>query len=322
VLRVLGGLGAARKAALAVVAAVLTTLAVPAWAQLTETTTPNAGASVSGATPVTIIDDRGRTVQLLRPPQRIVSLLPSLTEMVCALQACSRLVAVDRSSNFPTAVKHLPNAGGLEDANVELIVALMPDLVLLGSSARVIDRLERSGLTVVALEPKSQAQAKQTYLKIGAVLAVPEAPAQWRAVEDALLAARDAMPPAAVGARTYIEVASDPYAAGEASFMGELLTHIGWRNVVPTSMGPFPKLNPEWVVQSNPAVIVTTASSAVAMRARPGWSGIDALKQQRVCELRGAEADAFSRPGPRLPDAAWALVRCAQSWVSVPATAR
>ncbi len=321
-LRVSWALGPAPKAARAVLAAVLTTLAVPACAQRAESTASNENTGVFSATPLSIIDDRGRTVQLLRPPRRIVSLLPSLTEMVCALQACSRLVAVDRSSNFPAAVKQLPNAGGLEDANVELIVALKPDLVLLGSSARVIDRLERLGLTVVALEPKSQAQAKQTYLTIGAVLALPEAPTQWRAVEDALLAARDAMPPAAVGARTYVEVASDPYAAGEASFMGEILTHMGWRNVVPASMGLFPKLNPEWVVQSNPAVIVTTASSAAVMRARPGWSTIDALKQQRVCELRGADADAFSRPGPRLPDAAWALVRCAQSWASAPAMAR
>jgi iron complex transport system substrate-binding protein len=315
-------LGCSRLAARAVVVAGLSMLAVAAAAQRADATVPSADAAAPSPSPVSIVDDRGRNVQLPRPPQRIVSLLPSLTEMVCALQACSRLVAVDRSSNFPEAVKQLPNAGGLEDANVELIVALKPDLVLLASSARVVDRLERLGLIVVALEPKSQAQAKQAYLKIGAVLAVPEAAAQWRALDDAVLAARNAMPPMAVGARTYVEVASDPYAAGEASFMGELLTQVGWRNVVPSSMGAFPKLNPEWVVQSDPSVIVTTASSAASLQARPGWSGIDALKQQRVCELRGADADAFSRPGPRLADAAWALVRCAQSWADRPAPTR
>jgi iron complex transport system substrate-binding protein len=303
-------------------AAGLSVLACSAAAQRADAPGLSTDTVVSSPGPVSIVDDRGRRVQLARTPQRIVSLLPSLTEMVCALQVCDRLVAVDRSSNFPATVQRLPNAGGLEDANVELIVALKPDLVLLASSARVTERLERLGLTVMALEPKSQAQAKQAYLKIGAVLAVPEAASQWQALDEALLAARDAMPRTAVGALTYVEVASDPYAASEASFMGELLTQVGWRNVVPPSMGPFPKLNPEWVVQSNPSVIVTTASSAASLRARPGWAGIDALKQQRVCELRGADADAFSRPGPRLADAAWALVRCAQSWANGPVPAR
>ena len=78
-----------------------------------------------------VVDERGVTVSLPQPPQRIVTLLPSLTEGVCALGACSRLVGVDNYSNSPNAVLALPRLGGGLDPNVEAIVAVRPDAVLL-----------------------------------------------------------------------------------------------------------------------------------------------------------------------------------------------
>ena len=85
-------------------------------------------------------------------PQRIVSLLPSLTESVCELGACSRLVGVDRYSNWPTSVQQLPRVGGGIDPNIEAIVALKPDLVLMAESTRAAERLQALGLKVLMLE--------------------------------------------------------------------------------------------------------------------------------------------------------------------------
>ncbi|RYF01946.1 MAG: ABC transporter substrate-binding protein, partial [Comamonadaceae bacterium] len=118
---------------------------------------PNAHA----AGPVHIVDGRGRTVQFERSPQRIVSLLPSLTESVCELQQCHRLVGVDRYSNWPEAVGRLPRLGGGLDPNIEAIVALRPDVVLLSTSTRASDRLEALGVKVVALEPKTHADVQR-----------------------------------------------------------------------------------------------------------------------------------------------------------------
>src|SRR6478609_10204423 len=95
---------------------------------------------------ITVRDDLGKSVSFARPPQRIVSLLPSLSESVCALDACTRLVAVDDYSDFPEAVRRLPHVGGMEDARVESIVALKPDLVLAPTSSRALPRLEALGL--------------------------------------------------------------------------------------------------------------------------------------------------------------------------------
>jgi len=117
-----------------------------------------AGLAASAAAAEQVTDDRGRTLTLSAPPQRIVSLLPSLTETVCELRACARLVATDRFSDWPLAVRALPKVGGLEDAQIERIVALRPDLVLTAVSSRAIDRLEALGLPVLALEPRNHAE--------------------------------------------------------------------------------------------------------------------------------------------------------------------
>ncbi|MDZ4076292.1 MAG: helical backbone metal receptor, partial [Hylemonella sp.] len=104
---------------------------------------------------VQLTDDRGEPVTLARPPQRIVSLLPSLTETVCALGECQRLVGRDRYSNHPASVRPLPQVGGGLDPSIEAIVALKPDLVLLATSSRAAQRLQSLGLTVAAFEPRS-----------------------------------------------------------------------------------------------------------------------------------------------------------------------
>src|SRR3984957_3095379 len=79
-------------------------------------------AACAPSQPLVLRDDLNRTVTFNRPPQRIVSLLPSLTETVCALGACSRLVATDRYSDWPAEVKALPKTGGVEDGQGEGVV--------------------------------------------------------------------------------------------------------------------------------------------------------------------------------------------------------
>ena len=99
-----------------------------------------------------VTDDRGVVVTFDKSPQRIVSLLPSLTESVCELGECHRLVGVDRYSNFPDSVQKLPLVGGGLDPNIEAVVALKPDVVLMATSSRASERLRALGLKVVALE--------------------------------------------------------------------------------------------------------------------------------------------------------------------------
>jgi iron complex transport system substrate-binding protein len=255
------------------------------------------------------VDDRGRRVRLDAPPQRIVSMLPSLTETVCALGACDRLVAVDDFSNWPASVGRLPRVGGLEDAQVEAIVALRPDLVLLAGSTRALPRLERLGLKVLALEPRSLADFQRVAVQLDAVLGTGRARALWQQVQDELDQAARAVPPRQRGQRVYVEVGSGPYAAGAASFVGELLARVGGDNIVAAAMGPFPRLNPEFVVRADPQVILLTDGRA-DLAARPGWPAISAVREGRVCRFTPAQADLLVRPGPRLGQGAALVADC------------
>jgi iron complex transport system substrate-binding protein len=261
---------------------------------------------------VVVTDERGVKVDLPKPPQRIVTLLPSLTESVCTLGACERLVGVDRYSNWPDSVRALPQVGGGIDPNVEAVVALKPDVVLLAKSSRVTERLEALGLKVLVLEPKSHADVRRVLDVLDQVLGTNDAERVWRAIDASVSAAAQSLPPGATNTRVYFEVNSTPYAAGEASFIGETLARLGVRNIVPASLGPFPKLNPEFVVRANPDLIMVGERSAQGMGQRPGWAGIKAVREGRICRFTAAESDVLVRPGPRMGEAARLMARCLQ----------
>ncbi|MCY4753605.1 ABC transporter substrate-binding protein [Pelomonas aquatica] len=262
------------------------------------------------ASAIEIKDDLGHTATFAAPPQRIVSLLPSLTETVCELGACARLVGVDRYSNFPAQVNALPKLGGMDDSNVELIASLKPDMVLLAVSSRVSERLRALGLKVVALEPRSYRDVQRVLGIVGQVLGVDDAQRIWRHIEAGVAAAAGSVPAAARGLKVYYEVASGLYAAGESSFMGETLTKLGTGNIIPARLGPFPKINPEFVVKANPGLIMIGARGSEGLAERPGWNRIDAVRHGRICVFNAEDGDILSRPGPRMAEAAQIMARC------------
>ena len=257
-----------------------------------------------------ITDDNGVVVTFERSPQRIVSLLPSLAETVCELGQCQRLVGVDRYSTYPASLTKLPQVGGGLDPNIEMIVALRPDAVLMATSSRAGDRLRALGIKVVALEPKTHADVQRVMLKIGQLLEVPDPQRIWRAIDAAVMAAAQSLPAGARGTRVYFEVNPGPYAAGEGSFIGETLTRLGARNIVPASLGPVPKLNPEYIVRADPDLIMIGQRSVDGMAQRPGWMGMRAMREQRLCVFTTDESDTLVRPGPRMAEGARLMARC------------
>ena len=274
-------------------------------------------AAIAPAHALQVVDDRGVTVTFAQTPQRIVSMLPSLTESVCAMEQCQRLVGVDRYSNFPESLKNLPKLGGGMDPNIEGIVALKPDVVLVSGKSRSTERLEALGIKVVALETKTHADVKRVLKVLGVLLAVPEtqgADRLWRIIDSSVSAAAQSLPAKAKTARVYFEVSRGPYAAGESSFIGETLARLGVKNVVPAKLGPFPRLNPEYVVRANPDVIMIGNRSMVSAVAYPGWNSIKAVKNNRVCVFGLDDSVVVVRPGPRMAEAARLMAKCLESY--------
>ena len=261
---------------------------------------------------VTVLDDRQQSLNMPNAPQRIVSLLPSLTETVCALQQCHKLVGLDRYSNWPESVKAIPRVGGGLDPNIESIVALKPDLVLAAGSTRVADRLQSLGLKVLRLEPRNHADAERVLRTVAQALHVP-APVSdrvWQDIQQSVQWAVQSLSPAARQQRVYVEVSPAPYGASESSFIGETLMRMGVGNILPAAMGPFPQVNPEWVVQARPDVIMAGDSSRASMAQRPGWSRLRAMQGQRLCVFTPEESDMLVRAGPRMAEGARLMAAC------------
>lgn len=257
-----------------------------------------------------VVDDRGFRTILPHPPHRIVSLLPSLTESICELGYCERLVGVDRYSNFPLNVQSLPQLGGGLDPNIEAIVALKPDVVVMAVSSRAGERLRALGLNVVSLEPKTHADVQRILRKLGQLLEASDVEKIWRVIDAGVSAAAQSLPSSALGTRVYFEVNPGPYGAGESSFIGETLTRLGAKNIIPSKLGPFPKLNPEFIVRSNPGLIMVGDSSAESMLQRPGWNAMRAVREHRVCAFSPAQSNVLVRPGPRMAEAARLMAAC------------
>ena len=259
-----------------------------------------------------MLDDRQQGLNIPKAPQRIVSLLPSLTETVCALQQCHKLVGLDRYSNWPESVKSVPRVGGGLDPNIESIVALKPDLVLAAGSTRGADRLQSLGLKVLRLEPRNHADAERVWRTVAQALHVPAADSDrvWQDIQNGVQAAVASLSPAARQQRVYFEVSPAPYGASESSFMGETLKRMGVGNILPASMGPFPQVNPEWVVQARPDVIMAGDSSRASMAQRPGWSRLRAMQGDRLCIFKPEESDMLVRAGPRMAEGARLMAGC------------
>ena len=261
---------------------------------------------------VVIKDDRQIDVVIAKPPQRIVSLLPSLTETVCALGQCKKLVGVDRYSSWPESVNKLPRMGGGIDPSIESVVAARPDIVLMGTSARGAERLTALGLTVLAFEPRTHADVQRTIQIIGKALDVPDKDSAlvWSDIQSSLEASAQLVPLASKGKRIYFEVSRAPYGASESSFIGETLQRLGVQNILPGSLGPFPKVNPEFVVRAQPDIIMVGDSNFADMATRPGWQNMKAMRTQQVCHFKKEDANILARPGPRLAEAAKLMTQC------------
>ncbi len=260
--------------------------------------------------PFEVEDDMGMRLRFEKAPERIVSLLPSLTETICALGHCEKLVGVDRYSNWPAQMAKLPQVGGGLDPNIEAIVALRPDVVVMASSSRGRERLQALGLRVLALEPKTHADVQRVIGKLGAMLQESDAQRLWRTIDAGVNAAAQSLPAAVRSQRVYVEVNRAPYAAGPLSFMGETLSRLGAQNIIDPKLGPFPKINPELIVRANPDVIMVSDTEGVSLSQRPGWSSIAAIRTQSVCLFPREQSEVLVRPGPRMAEGARIMADC------------
>ncbi len=282
---------------------------------------PDASASAA-AFPLTITDDAGREVRLDAAPERIVSLAPSSTEIVCALEACDRLVGVTDFDDHPPEVRDVADVVIQAQVDVEGVVAAEPDLVLAAGNeitpSSVIAQLEELGLTVAVLYPESLDEVYGDIELVGEVLdaapAAEELIAAMRQRVDAVVAAVDgAERPRALYEVFYSEGAT--YTAGEGSFLASLLDLAGADPITGDAQG---LLGAEELVEADPQVILLGTASydtsladadeaLEAVASRAGWADLSAVRDGRVVPY--LDDIVTTRPGPRVVEGLEALAR-------------
>lgn len=259
---------------------------------------------------IEVIDDAGRAVAVAGPVERIVSLVPSVTETLLAIGAGDRLVARTRYDDAPE-LQSLPSVGGGLDPSVEAVVSLDPDLVVTWNAGqgRLAGRLRAAGVPVYLAEIQDTTAIHQTIRRFGVLTGrAAAADSLSGALRDTLAAIEAAFDPDDPPTVFYWMAGDPPRTAGEATFIGEAIAIAGGRVAFPELDALWPAVSLEAVVERDPDVIVVPVGDglpdATALEDRPGWRELSAVRAGRIVEI---PADLFARPGPRLGEATRAL---------------
>jgi iron complex transport system substrate-binding protein len=262
---------------------------------------------------VTVVDDAGRTVRLPRPARRVVSLIPSATEVLLALGAGGRLVGRTDFDHGP-GVDLLPSVGGGMTPSIEAVAALRPDLVL-GWETRgdqsTRRRLEELGIPVFAVEVDDTVGVFRTVASLGRLTGrAPAADSLAARLRRELAEVR-----ASVAGRprptVFFLVWNDPpMTAGAGTFISQVLGVAGGRNVFADVAGEWPNVALEEIVRRQPDFVVLPlgekggAHDVDRLRRSPGWRELRAMREGRIVTI---DAELMNRPGPRLGEAARTL---------------
>ena len=262
---------------------------------------------------ITVTDDLDRKITLELPLESVVSLAPSVTEIVCALDLCDKLIGVDVASNYPEEVTKKAIVTNYDmSINKELILSLDPELVIISELTAVdqVKQLEDMGLTVYYLKnPKTLDDLDSYFMKVGEVTGHEEQAEELIAEMKNRIAVVDEM---IAGATTHPLVfyeldatdVSKPWTASSGTFIDELITRAGGKNVAADLKGEWVQISLEALIRSNPEIIILGDSNygitPESVIERPGWDVLSAVKNKKIYPIN---SDIGSRPSPRLVDA-------------------
>ncbi len=240
---------------------------------------------------------------------RIVSLAPSVTEILFALATGDSLVGATDHCDYPSEAMSIERVGGFGTPNVEKLLALSPDLVIASGFEReeVADELRRSGIRVLDVRIRNFEELFDAIRKIGkAVDRFHQAEgvvARMRGELEAVTA-RNGTIPRGRHPKVFVEIDNHPLTtAGGNSFLDDLIVRAGGVNVAHEIPQAYCSINPEKVIEWNPDIIIVAqmgrpGDAALQLSRRIGWADIAAVKNGRV--IADIHPDLLFRPGPRL----------------------
>ncbi len=272
-------------------------------------------AMTSQATAKVLTDQLGYRVTLPQTPQRVISLAPSITEIIFAVGQEHRLKGVSRFSDYPLAATKLPKIGSYTQPDLERIVALNPDLCIAtkdGNPKRVIERLRSLNIPVYAVDPRNLDKVMSTILDIGTLLdASDKAKTLVDSMRLRIEAVKSVIKEARTQPRVFFQIGISPIVSiGTDSFINELIVLAGGINVAAGDI-TYPRFSREQVLALSPDVFIITsmARDAVFEKVKAEWNqwpNIPAVRNQRIHLV---DSNVFDRPSPRLVEALEVLAK-------------
>jgi len=266
----------------------------------------------SGATsfPLEITDQAGKVVRVDRLPEKIVSLAPSNTEIVYALELQDKLVGVTEYCDYPEAAQQKPKIGGFSNVDIEKVVAIEPDLVLAANMHKdeITPELERLGITVLTIDPKTIDDVLQAIDLVGIAMGHREAAASVTAEMGNRIEAvtrKTAELSDAQRMRVLYLVWHDPLmTVTSITRIHEMITKAGGINIAADLGGDYPTISLEAVLMADPQVIIAGSGHGSGQDlpfqfalTEPRLAEVEARLRNRIYEI---DADLTSRAGPRI----------------------
>jgi iron complex transport system substrate-binding protein len=270
------------------------------------------------AFPVTITDALDQEVVIEEQPERIISLIPSNTEVAYELGLGKKIVGVSDFDNYPEEVAKKEKVGG-QEINVEKIISLDPELVLAHESgvqlaSDALQQLRNSGIAVIVVNEAADFEEVYTSIKMIGKSTGKDQKAEdvidemKKQVEDIKSKVANVENQKSV----FIEVSPEPeiYTPGKNTFMNEMLQIINAKNVS-SDIDGWAKIDQETVIEKNPDVIITTygyftEKPKEQVMKREGWSKVTAVEKEEVYDVH---SDLVTRSGPRLVKGVEALAK-------------
>jgi len=257
--------------------------------------------------PGTYTDDMGREVSIDEAPQRIVSHVPPITEILFALGLGEKVVGVSDYCDYPEEAKSKPSVGNYFNPAIENIVALEPDLVLTDGHSENIKQLDTLGIKYLAIDPQDIEGIFKDIEMLGKVAGVEDR--AKKLVDDMEEDISNVVSQVEGAPRVrafYVVDATDlnnPWTAGPGTFVDSLIAMAGGENIAAEAPAPWVQLSIEQVVSSDPEVVILPAEHGTAftspevLEEHPAWREITAVKQDRIYIIDGDLVDGY---GPRI----------------------
>lgn len=268
----------------------------------------NANEQSSSSYPLSLIDGYNRNVTFVEEPQRIISIAPSVTELIYAIGAGDKLIAVDFNSNYPNETESLPKIANYPTLDIEAIITFNPDLILGAgiTSQDDIDILENQGFLIFILAPFEVEDVLEDIEVLGLITNhESEAILLKNSLQERIDGIKQNSSSFTFKPKIFLEYFSEPlYTYGKGTYGHDLIELAGGINVAENATGLYPQINNEFVITQNPDIIFYakgpwTTTNASTISNRTGWNIINAVRNGQIYPIN---EDWISRGGPRIID--------------------